>query len=204
MTQAPLLKYYSHTEELTVQCDTSDKGLGAYLMQNGQPIAFASRALMEPETRYAQIEKEMVAVVFALQKFDQYLYGHPVTIQRDHKPLAAISKKPLRSAPKRLQVMLLKMQKYDVTIIYKPGPEMYLADTLSRAFLPNTDNAQGEFEHINEVKLLPMTDGRLEEMRTSTHDDEVLQELKEVIQTGWPEEKLELPAVLAPYFSFRD
>ena len=100
--------------------------------------------------------------------------------------------------------MLLKVQKYNVTIIYKPGPEMYLADTLSKAFPPNNDNAQGEFEHINTVKLLPMTDERLEEMRTSTRDDEVLQQLKEVIQTGWPEEKQELPAVLSPYFSFRD
>ena len=204
MTQAPLLKYYSPTEELTVQCDTSDKGLGAALMQNRQPIAFASRALMEPEIRYAQIEIEMLAVVFAFQKFDQYVYSCPVTIQSDHKQLAAISNKPLPSAPKRLQGMRLKMQKYDMTIIYTPGPEMYLADTLSRAFLPNNDNALGEFEHINAVKLLPMTNKRLEEMRTSTRDDEVLQQLKKVIQTGWPKEKQELPAVLAPYFSFRD
>ena len=64
-------------------------------MQNGQPIAFASCALTEPETRYAQIEKEMLAVVFALQIFDQYVYGRPVTIQSDHKLLAAISNKPL-------------------------------------------------------------------------------------------------------------
>ena len=49
-----------------------------------------------------------------------------------------------------------------------------------------------------------MTDERSEEMRTSTHDDEVLQQLEQVIQTGWPEEKQELPVVLVPYFSFRD
>ena len=126
------------------------------------------------------------------------------TVQSDHKLLAAISNKPLRSAPKRLQGMLLKIQKYDVTIVYKPGPEMYLADTLSRAFLPTTENTQGEFECVNVVKLLPMTDERLEEIRSSTRDDDVLQQLKEVIQIGWPEEKQELPAVLAPYFNFRD
>ena len=199
-----MLKYYNPEEELTVQCDASDKGLGAALMQNGQPIAFASRALTDPETRCAQIEKEMLAVVFALQKFDQYVYGRPVTVQSDHKPLAAISNKPLRCAPKRLQGMLLKVQKYDIVIVYKPGPEMYLADTLSRAFLPTTENTRGEFERVNAVKLLPMTDERLEEMRNSTRDDAVLQQLKEVIQTGWPEVKEELPAVLAPYFSFRD
>ena len=73
VTAAPLLKYYNPKEELTVQCDASDKGLGAALIQKGQPIAFASRALTDPETRYAQIEKEMLAVVFALNKFDQYV-----------------------------------------------------------------------------------------------------------------------------------
>ena len=182
--EAPLLKYYNPGEELTVQCNASEKGLGAALMQNGQPIAFASRALTDPETRYAQIEKEMLAVVFALQKFDQYVYGRSVTVQSDHKPLPTISNKPLRSAPKRLQGMLLKIQKYDVTIVYKPGPEMYLADTLSRAFLPTTENTQGEFERVNAVKLLPMTDERLEEIRSSTRDDDVLQQLKEVIQIG--------------------
>lgn len=142
--------------------------------------------------------------MFALQKFDQYIFGRSVTVQSDHKPLVAISNKPQRSAPKRLQGMLLKMQKYDATILYKPDPEMYLADTLSRAFLPTTENAQGEFERVNAVKLLPMTDERLEEIKKSTCNDDVLQELKEVIQTGWPEDKQDLPAVLAPYFSFID
>ena len=170
-------------------------------MQNGQPIAFASHALTDPETRYAQIEKEMLAVVFSLQKVDQYVYGRAVTIQSDHKPLAAIARKPLRNAPKRLQGMLLKVQKYDVEIVYKPGPEMHLADTLSRAFLDTTENDQGEFERVNAVKLLPMTEERLEELRTSTSSDEVLQQ---VIQTGWPNEKNQLPAVLAPYFTYRD
>ena len=100
--------------------------------------------------------------------------------------------------------MLLKVQKYDIVIVNKPGPEMYLADTLSRAFLSTTENTQGEFKRVNAAKLLPMTDERLEEMRNSTRDDAVLQQLKDVIQTGWPEVKEELPAVLAPYFSFGD
>ncbi|KAK3735475.1 hypothetical protein QZH41_007907 [Actinostola sp. cb2023] len=137
VTTAPLLKYYDPAEELTVQCDASKKGLGAALLQKGQPIAYASRALTDTETRYAQREKEMLAVVYALQKFDQYAYGRHVTIQSDHKPLQAIAKKPLRSTPKTSsgQGMLLKVQKYDVETIYKPGPEMYLGDTLSREFL---------------------------------------------------------------------
>lgn len=70
VTEAPLLKYYNPDEKLIMQCDASEKGLGATLMQNRQPIAFASCALTDPETRYTQIEKEMLAVVFALQKLD--------------------------------------------------------------------------------------------------------------------------------------
>ena len=85
-----------------IQCDASEKGLGAALLQEGQPTAFASRALIDTETRYAQIEKEMLATIFAAEKFDQYTFGHSVTVQSDHKPLESILKKPLLSAPKRL------------------------------------------------------------------------------------------------------
>ena len=77
-------------------------------MQKGQPVAFASRALTDTETRYAQIEKEMLAVVFALQKFDQYVYGQTVTVEDDHKPLKAIAKKSQQSTHQRIQGMLLK------------------------------------------------------------------------------------------------
>ena len=184
VTSAPLLKYYDPQLELTVQCDASEKGLGAALLQKGQPIAFASRALTDAETRYAQIEKEMLAVVFSLQKFDQYVYGWKTTVLSDHKPLEAIAKKPLRSAPRRLQGMLLKAQRYDIEIVYQPGTQMYLADTLSRAFLNSSENSQGEFERVNAVKFLTIPENRLEHIKRSTDEDEVLQQLKTVIQQG--------------------
>ena len=56
---------YNFADEMTIQCDASQSGLGVALMQNGQPVAYASRALTPPETRYAQIEKELLATVFA-------------------------------------------------------------------------------------------------------------------------------------------
>ena len=58
-------------EELTLQSDASQTGLAAVLTQNGQPLAFASRALSDTETRYAQIEKELLSVVFGSEKFHQ-------------------------------------------------------------------------------------------------------------------------------------
>ena len=61
----PVLKYYDVVNETTIQCDASESGLGATLLQNGQPVAFASRSLSAVERRYAQKEKECLAIVFA-------------------------------------------------------------------------------------------------------------------------------------------
>ncbi len=117
-----ILQFYN-PNELTVQCDASGVGLGAPLLQNGHPVAYASRAVTDTETRYASIEKEMLAVVFAMERFHQY-----TSVVSDHKPLEMIMKKTLVKAPKRLQGML---QKYDFAITYCLGKRMYLDDTLS-------------------------------------------------------------------------
>ena len=94
--------------------NSSQSGLGAALMQNGHPIAYANRALTETESRYAQIEKEMPAIVFSLEKF-----GRRTIVHTDHKPLESIVKKPLHHAPKRLQRMMIRLQQCDLEIRYK-------------------------------------------------------------------------------------
>ena len=72
-------------------------------MQNGQPVVYASRALTAAETRYAQIEKELLAIVFACDRFDAYVYGRDLVIEEtDHKPLEAIFMKSLASVLQRL------------------------------------------------------------------------------------------------------
>ena len=72
-------------------------------------------------------------MIFSLEKFHQYTYGRKVTVQSDHKPLENIVRKPLLSAPERLQRMMMRIQKYDVDVVYLPGKDMVLADTFSRA-----------------------------------------------------------------------
>ena len=79
VVEDPVLKYYDASEEATIQCDASEVGLGAALMQNGQPVAFASRTLSRTERQYAQIEKECLAIVFACDKFSQYIAGRDKT-----------------------------------------------------------------------------------------------------------------------------
>jgi len=71
IAKAPVLKFYNVTEEATIQCDASEKGLGATLLQKGQPVAFASRSLMQSEKNYTQVEKECLAIVFTCQRFNQ-------------------------------------------------------------------------------------------------------------------------------------
>lgn len=69
-----------------------------------------------------------------MQKFDQYVFGNPdVYVHTDHRPLEPIFQKPLNKAPKRLQAMLLALQRYPVKVRYRPGVEQITADMLSRA-----------------------------------------------------------------------
>jgi hypothetical protein len=139
LTKAPVLAYYDVKKPVTVTCDASKSGLGAALLQDDKPVAFASRALTDAETRYAQIEKELLAVVFAFEKFNQYTYARAVEVETHHKPLVSIVKKSLTSAPPRLQRMLLRLQRYDFALKYRPGKEMIIADTLPRAYLTDDD-----------------------------------------------------------------
>ena len=132
VSSAPVLRYYNLQEEVTLQCDASQCGLGAAMLQNGQPVAYASRALSPAETRYAQIEKELLAIVYACQHFESYIYGRDIVhVETDHQPLVSIVLRPLNSAPSRLQRMLLKLQKFHPKVTYKNGKSMYLADTIS-------------------------------------------------------------------------
>ena len=109
--QHPLLKFYNEEEEATIQTDASDKGLGAVLLQNGQPVAFTSRPLSKTEQRYATIEKECLAIVFGCERFKQYVARREkLHVETDHKPLESIFRKPLLAAPCRLQRMLLRLQ----------------------------------------------------------------------------------------------
>ena len=118
---APVLRYFDSTKTATVQADASQVGLRGVLLQDGQPIAYASRALTSTEQQYAQIEKELLASLFGLEKFDQYVYGCCVIVQTDHNPLESIMKRSLLDAPRRLQRLLMRLQRYDFKLIYVPG-----------------------------------------------------------------------------------
>ena len=199
--EAPLLIYFNPGKELVLQVDSSKDGLGAALLQDGRPIEYASRALTSAERNWAQIEKETLAVVFGLERFDQYTYGRKVVIENDHKPLAAILKKPLSQAPKRLQALILRLNRYDVDFHYMEGSKLFIVGTLSRAYLDVPDT------HVRVMKVNALKgelDERINEVREATAEDESMQKLLSIIRDGWPDNKNEVPSELKPYFHVRD
>ena len=206
VTSAPILRYFNSSEPVKDQGDASANGIGFVLMQNGQLVSCSSRALTTSKRNYPQIEKKLLAQVFGVEPNHKYVYGQKVMLWSDHKPLQTISKKALATAPKHLQRLLLRLQQYDVEIRYKPVPEMYLADTLSYAFLPTTTRspAEEETERIHAVDFLPISEPQLAEIQHETAAESVLQSLIQVILQGWPDQKEALPSELHPYFTVKD
>ena len=200
LTKAPVLAFYSPDKKLILENDASEYGLGSVMLQDGRPIAYASRALSQAEKRYAQIEKEMLAIVYGLEKFHQFTYGRQVHITTDHKPLVAITRKPLALAPRRLQNLLLKAMNYNYEVEYKSGKDIPVADALSRAPYDKPEVT----EIVNDITVHHMSDRRLEEIRRATAADRVLMDLGDTIMRGWPSERLSIPEHLRPYMHFKD
>ena len=206
LTHAPVLKFFDPNTPTEGQGDASDNGLGFALLQNGQPVSYASRALRPAETRYSQIEKELLAQVFGLERNHYYVYGRRITLWTDHKPLVSIYKKPLSAAPKRLKRLLTRLKQYDVEIRYKPGKEMYLADTLSRAYLPICKQTplEEELETIHMIDSLSVSQESLSKIQAATAEDTDLQVVKRLIEQGWPEHRHSVPLEARAFFHVRD
>ena len=163
-------------------------------------MAYASRALTPAESKYAQIEKELLAIVFACEIFEAYIFGRDlVNVETDHNPLEAIVLKPLYAAPQRLQRMLLRLQKFNLRVKYQKGTQMFLSDTLSRAHLPEVEKCFSvhDLEMVDHKATLAISGARWHQIKHASADDPVLQELRSVIQLGCPDCKKELPQLRA-------
>jgi hypothetical protein len=208
VSTAPVLRFFNPSLPAIIQTDASSTGLGSCLMQDGHPVAFASRALTDAETRYAQIEKELLAIVFACNKFSNLIYGRHTLVHSDHKPLEQIFKKSISQTTPRLQRMLLCLLKFDLEVTYKPGKEMHVSDTLSRAYT-TTPQTTAEIELAEEIDvtvhtLLHDTDVSLcmlVDLKAATDDDPALSRLRDLIRHGFPSDLSALPSNLRCYHS---
>ena len=200
---APVLKYFKPDRPIKLSVDASSKGLGAVLIQDEHPIAYASKSLNSTQQNYAQIEKEMLAVVFGCTKFHDYIYGVPdVTVESDHKLLEAILKKSLCQAPLRLQRMIMTIQKYSINVIYCLGKQLVLADTLSKAFLQDDETLEENFD-VNSLSIIPMSDQKVAQLKEATNNDPQLQLLSSFIKAGRPSSKHDIPKDCLPFWNYR-
>ena len=132
LTTLPVLAYFDKSKEQIIQTDASKTGLSAVLLQDGQPVVYMSRTLIDTERRYSNIERELLGVVFGLERLYHYTFGKQIMVETDHQPLNSIWKKTIVTSSPRLQRLLLRLAQYDVHIEYLRGKENVIADTLSR------------------------------------------------------------------------
>ena len=208
LTRAPVLKYFDLKSPICLSVDASSYGLGATLIQSGRPISYAGRSLTKSEKNYAQIEKEMLAIVFGCKKFHHYLYGQRIIhVESDHKPLESILKKPIHCAPPRLQRMILAIQPYPVEVTYKAGKLMFIADALSRIQFEN--EAQETYFSDDDFTISVVETGRVSSnvysrLKEETKSDPEMQQLVSAVLHGWSEDKTVRNSLVKPYWNFRD
>ena len=132
LTQAPVLAYpnfSSSASQFQLQTDASAIGLGAILEQGGKVVAYASRTLIQAEQNYSVIQRECLAIVFALKQFRHYLLGRYFTLLTDHAPLQWLAGQKMEGLLAR---WALATQEYDFTVSYRKGTANSNADALSR------------------------------------------------------------------------
>lgn len=205
-----VLAMYDPEAETKLAADASSYGLGAVLLQESEstwrPVAYASRSMSETERRYAQIEKEALAITWACEKFSCYILGKKIQIETDHKPLVSLlGSKHLDTLPSRVLRFRLRLTKFTYTVSHVAGKNFYTADTLSRTPTSSPtghDSVQEkETEYLMEINVaqLPASRSRLDEYRDAQASDPVCSAVLNYCQNGWPT-KHNVPIAIKPYW----
>lgn len=216
ITRAPVLAYFDLRKPTTVSADASSYGLGAALLQTQadgslKPVAFASRTLTDSERKYAQIEKECLASVWACEKFSQFLTGlQSFELYTDHKPLVPLMmSRDLDQTPARCQRLLIRLMRFRPEVTYVPGKNLVIADALSRCPTPHTtDEMQKTLEEditlsVEMIRRKACTSARLEDIRHATDKDDLLQSVMDYTEAGWPNYIKDVPQNLRKFYEIR-
>lgn len=198
-----ILTHYDPSKEIVVAADASSYGLGACIMHKFpdgtlKPIYHASRSLLPAEKAYSQIEKEALALIFAVKKFHKMIFGRHFTLQSDHKPLLAIFGKksgiPVHTA-NRLQRWAVTLLAYDFKIEYVSTNSFSYADALSRLLAENSSSLDEEYviaTMSTETQIKAILNDTINKLPVNfkmivaeSNKDEVLIQVKQHIENSW-------------------
>ena len=210
LASAPVLAHYCPKKKLYLQCDASPFGLGVVMSQTDEvsgkehPIAFANRSLSNTERNYAQIDREALAIIYGVQKFQKYLLGREFVLVTDHKPLLRIlgEKYSLPSlASARLSRWAVYLSQYRYQIVFKDGRSHSNADALSRFPAPEEENRADIAEqfYIRQIRTLPVC---FKDIQEASSNDDTLSKVYARVKNGWEEKCSD--QVLLPFFKRRN
>ena len=167
-------------------------------------MVFISRALTPVECRYAQIEKEALALTWACERCSDYIVGKSIIAETDHKPLVPLlTRRALNDVPPRIQRLRMRLMRFHV-----PGKEMCVADALSRIQPTSSECKTTIKEQDMNIYLdsvldsLPVSDIKLLQIEEAQDEDPICKEIKDYCLEGWPN-KFNLHDALKPYWSDR-
>jgi hypothetical protein len=132
MSTPPLLRLPDFSIPFTLETDACATGLGAVLMQEGQPLAFYNQCLGQKASAQSIYEKEALAILHALKKWRHYFLGNKILIKTDQQALKYLGSQRLLEGIQHK--LMLKLLEFDYRIEYKKGKENTVADALSRRF----------------------------------------------------------------------
>ena len=185
MSSDKCIAYFDNNKETFMYTDASPFGVSAIVLQkspgeeSGKIVCFSSRALSKTEMRYAQIERECLALVYGCERNRLYLLGRHFTANTDHKSLVNILTNPKSNIPLRIERLALRLQHYDFTLNHVKS-EDNISDYPSRHphDTPDDELSDTVEEYVNEITVQSCPNAlTLEDIQEATKADPTLQEV---------------------------
>ena len=210
-----VLRHFDPKKEVIIATDASGQGLGGVLLQKDSqtgelhPVQYVSRSLTDPETRYSTIEKELMGVVFALERLRFYTLGRAITVHTDHQPLIGLAQKDLDSLSIRLRRFMERLFPFVITWQHIAGKQNIIPDYLSRrpATRPNPYElaVAAVDKKVDDGYAMVLLHGGpvFQILADHSRDDLGFQFVREYVVQGWPDQRHVHPSARC-WFPHRD